>query len=156
MIVVRDSVGTAELGSIVVRDTGGLANIGEAVVRDGAGAQVVFSPSSGMSVSVTPDVYGSAASPTGVAITTSSASVTVSGGTAPFSYLWERTDAEGGTWQILSPTSATTQFRRLLVPPTADAYPATFACTVTDSTGQTAVTSDVDASVINYSSGGGI
>lgn len=69
-----------------------------------------------------------------VAIISDPVTAFVTGGTAPYSYLWTQTG--GPAASIYSPTSATTKFAMGLGPGSSE--DAQFTCTVTDSNGQTA------------------
>ena len=71
-------------------------------------------------------------------VTTSTAKATVSGGYAPYSYLWQRIANGGGTGSSAQfPASASTNFSKPSVPVDA-VYTDTWRVTVTDSTGATA------------------
>ncbi len=96
---------------------------------------------------------GGAASAFAVAISTSAVTAAPSGGTAPYTYAWAIT-APDANWSALSPTSATTQFRRTGVAP-GDSETANFECTVTDALGAVAVSDPVQATVTNYGDPGG-
>jgi hypothetical protein len=82
-------------------------------------------------------VTGTASSASPTAVTTNSATITVVGGIAPFTYAWTVTSFTGGTWSITSATSATTSFACSGVG-AGDLYSAELTCTVTDSGGATA------------------
>ncbi len=75
------------------------------------------------------------------------------GGVAPFSYSWAIT-ALDPDWEVLTPGSAATQFRRENVAP-GDSQTASFECTVTDATGAVATSDPCQATVTNYGDPGG-
>lgn len=139
-----------EIGASFIRDPSNvLVEVSEEAIRDVSGVHTYFAPGGPFTVDVTPDSFGGRLSPGPGAVTTSEVVATPTGGTAPYSYLWTRTDADPSVWQILSPTAAATQFRAEGVGPE-DTLTATFKCTVTDSLGATADSADVNAQAINY------
>jgi hypothetical protein len=77
-------------------------------------------------------------------ITTSFATVTVTGGTAPYSYVWARISADPETWTISNTTGAGTSFTCQDV---ADEHFATaqFQCTVTDAAARVAISNALTA-----------
>lgn len=154
MMLLRDGGGIDEIGAIVVRDGSGLSNIGTGLIRDGDSLETFFAPGSGLTLDVTPVAYGAAATNFATTVTTSTVTVTVTGGTAPYTFAWERTDDVLGDWSIASPTAQSTAFRKGLVSP-GDNETAYFACTVTDANGNSATTIDVSAGVANYGGLGG-
>jgi hypothetical protein len=83
---------------------------------------------------------------------TRTVTATPNGGVAPYTYLWTRTDGGSHAWNITSPTSATTAFSTLVSTNTEQT--ATFICTVTDATGQSAASGAVFADCWN--DGGGL
>lgn len=85
-------------------------------------------------------------------VTTSSTTVIVSGGKAPFAFAWAAVEAFG-TWEVTSPTAATTAFRNSSAVDD-EAQDAIFRCTVTDANGKTA-TVDVTAQAYRYGSDDG-
>lgn len=146
-----------EIGSYFVRDASNtLVEIGEEWVRDSSNVlSLVYSKAGGaFTVDVPPTVYGGAAFTSPIAVTTENATATVTGGRAPYTFLWERTDAALGDWSIISPTAAATSFRRIAVG-AGENDTAEFACTVTDANGSSVASSDVLAYVENYGGLGG-
>lgn len=95
--------------------------------------------------SVAPSSVSGAISRPGVATaTTNEATVTVTGGTAPFTYAWVSTD---GAMTATAPTLAATRFSASVEG--GESASDTFTCTVTDARAQTA-SAVVMASVYNY------
>ena len=68
----------------------------------------------------------------GTTVTTQSATGTPTGGRSPFTYAWTRVSGDTG-FTIVSPTSATTTFRRFVNDEVT--YTAVFRCTATDADG---------------------
>jgi hypothetical protein len=153
MITMRDASGVASIGALVLREAAGLTDIGEVHIRDASGLKELFSPTEGgggaFTVDVTPDSFGARTSTFAGGVTTSEVVATPNGGTAPYSCLWERTDANPEEWTIISPASLVTTFRAAAVGP-GDAHTATFTCTVTDANGHVVVSAAVGAYAINY------
>ncbi len=134
----------------MVRDAGGVAEIGAVLIRDAGGLSEVFNnASAAFTVDVTPDSFGARNSTPPGGVTTSEVVATPSGGTAPYTFLWERTDAAPTDWTIIAPTSQATTFRAAAVGP-GDSFDATFTCTVTDANGNSVVSGEVSANAINY------
>lgn len=152
---VRDASGIDVIGAISVRDGSGLSAIGFGLIREASGLETFFSPAGGaFTVDVPPTVYGGAAFDTPISVTTENVTATVTGGRAPYTYLWERTDAALGDWSIISPNAATTAFRRAALDAN-ESDTAEFACTVTDANGSSVVSADVLSYVENYGGFGG-
>lgn len=95
---------------------------------------------------------GAAASGTSTGINTQ-AITAMPDGVAPFTHAWSIVTPDVA-WSILSPTSATTQFRASPVP-AGDTLTASFIDTVTDANGAIAASDPCDASVTNYGDPGG-
>lgn len=93
------------------------------------------------------DVSGDGGGVAVVTVSTNSSTVSVSGGTPPYTYAWSR---QSGSTQInaTNPSSASTLFRRVNQPIGASES-AIFICTVTDSAARTAQTNTVTASISN-------
>ena len=120
--------------------------------RNAAAALKTFFSAMSASVTVT-EVSGYANSSSAADVTTQGAGVTVTGGASPFTYLWARTDAGPHGWTISNPTASFTYFTCVAVDPF-DPQTASFACTVTDPGGTTALSDTVTASANNL--GGGL
>lgn len=116
-------------------------------VTDGASATKTVD----VSISITRAAMTASASPStlykagpGSSQTTASTTVTVSGGTSPYTYAW--TLVTGDTLTVDSPSAATTTFTKTSIP-SLGAYEATYRCTVTDSTSGTPLTATADVFV---------
>lgn len=151
MSAFRTSGGLMQIAAIHFRDAANvLKDVGVGQHRDGANALKAFFAA--MSASIPETVSGFVNKPSGADVITPSVAVTVTGGSAPYTYLWSRTDAGATTWSITSPTASETTFKAVGVA-SGDTETATFKCTVTSSAGS--VDSNViDATAINL--GGGI
>jgi hypothetical protein len=132
-IWVRNSGATDAIGAIRVREGGVTVEIAQVYVQSGGVAYPLFGSS--ISASAAP-IYCSGYSASGgsIYITTESATVTVSGGTAPYTYAWVPLDSG---WAAIDPSHATTPFRSPLLG-TGENASTTFTCTVTDALGRTA------------------
>ncbi len=148
MLVARDNVAARTITNVKARDASNTLRQCQFVrVRDAG--NVLRTVWAFLTAAATPSAvtgYANSASP--ININTSGAVAAPSGGTPPYSYAWARTDGGGDAWTINSPSAASTTFQATGVNP-GDAFTATFACTVTDSLGVTATTSDVSATSIN-------
>lgn len=81
-------------------------------------------------------------------VATTTTTVTVTGGTAPYSYAWEQ--ASGGLmWAIVTANGASTRFEANGLTP-GQTEVATFICTVTDRDGNEATTAPVQAQATNF------
>ena len=135
-VTARDMSGTVrDIQAIHVRD---VDNVSRLVFQKPGGS----SSAGALTVAPTPAagiaVKGSKIS-TGAAVTiTANASVAVSGGTAPYTYLWEPDHGVVGAVTITTPALAATGFSATLVPP--DVAGGYFRCTVTDASGLKVVT----------------
>lgn len=104
-------------------------------------------------VNATPgNVYGGRAFSGPVTVTTEAATAVPSGTPSGDTYLWSVVSAPTGTWTIISPTSATTQFSCSDVDEF-DSFTATFKCTVTRG-GDSVASNNVEATVTNVGGGG--
>lgn len=154
MIALRKAAGLVTQGGVFLRKAAGLVQQ-EVYLRTAAGLKLIHTPESSIDLDISGDAYGATATDFGVAVTTSSVTVSATGGAAPYSYTCQRNDDPMATdWSILSPNAATTAFRKTIVAP-GDYETATFSFTVTDANGN-AATSDVIAAVVtNYGGLGG-
>ena len=117
-------------------------------LRTASGLKLISSPAVGFSATVSEtDVFGGRSVAATVTVTTFSVTVAPVGGVPPYSYNWARTDAGGGTWDILV-DGASARFRRAVED--GGIYSATFVCTVTDSRGASAAAPSVSATVRNF------
>lgn len=149
MISVRDTVGLKEIGAISARDTVGLKEIAEVYIRDAGGLKLVYNQGSSLAVYVPASTYGAQSSSSPVDVVTEVIAATPTGGVAPYSYLWTRTDGGGGTWDIIFPTAQETSFRANDVAG-GDSLLATFKVTVTDSRGIAVDSININATADNY------
>lgn len=116
-----------------------VGNAQKRVVRieawNGSAWKVAQSFAPPITLNVTPSSVsgtGDAISP--ILITSSTATATPTGGTAPYTYAW--TKVSGDTMTVTNSTSASTAFRTSVGP--GDVKTATYRCTVTDKNGLTA------------------
>ena len=131
-------------------DGGTWRNIKEAWYNDGGTWRKVFS---GLSLTLTIDyteVNGSGATATSggnTIATTFAATVTASGGSGSYTYSWAYVSGSSAT--VLSPSAASTQFRRNGAAPTVldtfFTYSGVYRCTVTDIVSGLTATIDVTA-----------
>ena len=150
-MIVRDGTNTPRtITAIQVRDgTNTPRDISEMWVRDSNNvSRLVFSLTSPFSVSAAPVTRFGKANGTGTA-TTPAATVSVVGGTAPYSYSWQLIGYDNTVPPTAdSPTSASSTFTQTNIDP-GDFYTAFFNCVVTDSTTPTpfiATTNEITAS----------
>jgi hypothetical protein len=92
------------------------------------------------SFTATPSSTSPSATASTVAVTTAAVTLTINGGTGPYSYAW--TKLSGDAITAVSPTAASTQFRGAAMN-VDEVRTAAFRCTVTDSLGATAQTAIV-------------
>lgn len=131
---------------IKMRDAGGIMrNITRVRMRDASNIlRTVFGA---LSVSANTPVSGtSGTSP----VTSSTSTVTVTGGVAPYTYLWRAYLNDAPTYNpngiaILTPTANSTAFRRTMAVP--DVIDGSFECEVTDALGAVIVTNLVDVTL---------
>ena len=147
---VRDEANVSRAAAFVkVRDSGNALRTAT-FLKARNGSVVLKSTFSAMSASASPvdfNAYQSSSSP--IDITTGQATASPQGGVAPFTYAWS--SATG--WTVVSPAAATTGFRADDVPAFESAS-ATFDCTITDSTGASAVNNQINATATNLGGGG--
>ncbi len=154
MIALRKAAGLVTQGAVYLRKASGLVEQ-EVYLRTAAGLKLIHSPSSTpFTVDISGDAYGATASPYAQSVTTSNVTVTPTGGAAPYSYAWAEVSGPFADWSILSPSSASTAFRKGLVSPGDNEF-ATYACTVTDANGNSVVSDTITANVANYGGLGG-
>jgi hypothetical protein len=147
---VRTTTGLGQITGIAVVDAASvLKTVQAAYVRTAAGLKAFFAS---MAASAGANVNGYGNSSSSVDVTTGTVTCTVTGGVAPFTYLWTEVSSDG-TWNILSATSASTAFEAVSVSPSNSVH-GEFKCTVTDANGVTAETGNVAARAVNL--GGGL
>lgn len=156
MSSIRDISGLFEIGAVSVRDAANVATeIGAMLIRDASGPHEVFNNSAGaFDVDVPGSVFGAGAFNGFMSVTTSLATATPSGGQAPYTYFWQRTDGGPATWVITAQASQTTSFRCNGLAP-GDSESATFSCRVTDARGVEVTSDEIAATAENYGSLGG-
>jgi hypothetical protein len=131
----RTGSGLVECGGMMFRAASGLVNTGTAK-RITASANPVTA-------------YGAAENPGAQQVLTNSVEAKPLNGTAPFTYAWARTN--GDELFAASPTAAITAFRGFVG--SGQTKTAAFRCTITDASGRTALTPEVEATVANYGNG---
>lgn len=151
MITARNITTAKQIASIKVRDGSNvLKDIASIKIRNASNVlKTVFSPANNLAVSVPAFVYGAQSSGSAIDVTTEIATAIPTGGTAPYSYSWARTDAFGGTWTIFLPTNASTAFRASSVA-AGDSKLAEFVCTVTDARGNSVASITINATADNF------
>lgn len=149
MISLRDTFGLKQIGAIFMRDAVGLKEIKEVYLRDAGGLKLVYNQGSALAVYVPASAYGAASSNTPVAISTEVIIATPSGGVAPYTYAWVRTDGGVDSWTIIFPASQETSFRANSVA-SGVIRTATFKVTVTDARGQFVDSININATAENY------
>jgi hypothetical protein len=144
---VRGETAFAELASLQFIDVDEVPQpIASGAVRTATGLKSFFASMTAAAAPTSHTGFGNSSSP--VDISTAAASVTITGGVAPFEYLWERSDANPGDWAIVNDEAAATAFTAEAVDPGTTAE-AEFKCTVTDATGATAETNVIARSARN-------
>lgn len=138
-LIMRDASGVPRtITELWVRDASNvLKEITELRVRDtNSVSRIIFSTTSPLSaVASEPIVFGSSFG-TGTATTTST-TITPSGGTAPYTYAWSLLMTTGGVNPTAGgPTSATTNFTQTSLGP-GEGVSSEWLCTVTDDDGNT-------------------
>lgn len=139
--------------ALSIIDGGGVDRVIQQLrIIDASGTdRLIYSTASPLSLSASPTEV-SGGTPGGSPATTDSTTATPADGTAPYTYAWTLVSYTAATAPtVLSPTSATTQFRQTGISPN-DTVTATFRCTVTDALSNTATT-DVLAIFFDYSGG---
>ncbi len=151
MITARNITTTKQIAAVNYRNaSAALKGIASIKIRNAANVlKTVFNPVSNLAVTVPGSVYGAQSSGSSVDVTTEIATAIATGGTAPYTYSWARTDAFGGTWTIFLPTNASTAFRASSVA-AGDSKLATFVCTVTDARGNVAASITINATADNF------
>lgn len=160
MIRARTLSGVKAASALRVRDGGAvLKTVGNVRVRDASSTlRLVYSSASGgaFTVSASPLVcYGGRAGGATLSVTSEEVSVSITGGSGPYTYAWSLIAAVDGTWAVTAPNADKTNFVVSSVP-SGDTYTATFKCTVTDARGLTADSATVQVNCTNYGDLGGI
>ena len=143
-IRLRDAAGTLRtVARIRARDEGGvLRTIQRIRIRDAS--NILRTVWQAMTVALS----GSTASGTAATstITSSSVTATPSGGTAPYTYLWQAAPYNTDGIGITTPTAAATSFRRTACK-SGDTYLGDFNCQVTDALGVVAFSPMVSVTI---------
>lgn len=154
MITVHAPTGDKEAASFTVRTPDGDKAVARILLRTPTGDSEIFSNAAmgDLTVSVSPlSATGSTFNPAAETITTNLVTVTVTGGTAPYSIEWTA-GGGSGLWEITNPFGFETRFIAEGVSP-GDTSEETFTATVTDARGRTGTTT-VPAAVYNFATGG--
>lgn len=160
MIRVKTTTGVKAAAEISIRDAAAaLKVVANVRVRDAANAlKLVYSSSAtgAFTVSASPlTAFGARTGAGPLAITSEEVAVTITGGAAPYTYLWSEVSALSGTWSIQNSTSDRTRFTCSGVP-LGDSYVAEFKCTVTDARGVSSDSATVTVTCTNYGDLGGL
>jgi hypothetical protein len=150
-LAIRDAGNVSRsIAALVIRDaTNTPRTIKELWLRTPDGLKQVFGQ---LAVTVSPTGVSGSVNRAGAATAyTRYVTASPSGGVAPFTYAWARTDGGAHGWAISSPTAAMTNFSTVVS--SATDQTATFACTITDATGMTATSANVSADCWNDGSG---
>lgn len=148
MSAIRTSGGLKEIARISVRNAANvLKEVVAGHVRNAANVLKDFPGIGGLTVIASPgDAYGYGSSNFSIQITTGGVTASVIGGTAPYSYLWT---TAFGQMEAVSPNSATTIFRSILVSP-GDTASDEATCTVTDANGNTGAATGITLNASNF------
>lgn len=128
-ISVRDGSGVSTIGAIYIRTASGLEDVAQFSIRDGDGLHPLLISMSAVASPESAYGYGYSAFP--IIVTTPPSSVTVTGGTPPYTYSWSAVDVG---WSAVSPTAQTTNFRSPSLSSGSGAE-TSFSCVVTDANG---------------------
>ena len=152
MISLRTPDGDAEIGTVSVLTPDGDKLIGRISVLTPDGDKLIYDSATGggggLAVNIDPAlVIGSALTDDPATVTTATATASVTGGTAPYTFAWALDSGNVG-WTATNPTAATTSFRFATIGP-GDSEFGVFEVTVTDARGRTA-TGTVEVQAYNY------
>lgn len=151
MITLRTSAGDKAIAAMTLRTPSGDKGIARATLRTPTGDEVIFDATSSESLpaSSSPiNAVGAETSDADTNVETNFVTVTVTGGTEPYLYLWTQISGTPSDWSINSTNSRTTSFTGLDVPG-GGSFEAIFRCSVSDARGRTGSV-DVNARAINY------
>ena len=160
MITVRAPTGDKAADMVTVRTPTGDKAVARMTLRTPSGDSIIFDATGGggggaggdLTVSVSPlTATGSTFDAMAETVTTNSVTVTVSGGTPPYSIAWTALGGIGA-WTILSPASLSTRFRAV-APSPGDTDNNSFVGTITDARGREGEVT-VPAIVYNFATGG--
>lgn len=137
MTAIRDpSNASKSLKAVALRDAAAASRpVAKIRIRDADNVlEIIGGGTFGFSATAAPDTFsanGSSSSP--IQVTTAVATVTVTGGRAPYTYLWTAPDPN---WEATDPTSRISAFSSGALDP-GDTSETDFTCTVTDADGAT-------------------
>lgn len=160
MIRVKTTTGVKAAAEVRIRDAAAaLKVVGNVWMRDAANAlKLVYSSTAtgAFTVSASPlTAFGARTGSGGLAITSEEVTVTITGGAAPYAYMWTLVSALSGTWTIQNSTSDRARFTCSAVP-VGESYVAKFKCTVTDARGVSSDSATVEVTCTNYGDLGGL
>ncbi|MES2904003.1 MAG: hypothetical protein V4696_07445 [Pseudomonadota bacterium] len=135
------------VGAIYAYD-GSFGEVGEVLCLIGGTWKKVWGALDTLSASISAGCYGAGSSGSSIPVTTNVVSVTVAGGSAPYTYAWARDDAGAPSWTINNPTDDSSSFTVTVA--ASGIETAEFECTVTDADGATVTTNLTYASAENY------
>lgn len=148
MTGVRTTTGLEGIASFNWRDAGGLHTASAIRFRDADNnLQGVFGIGGIVATAVPSDVYGYGNSHAPIVISTSSATVSVVGGSPPYTFSW---GVEFSNFEPISPSSQTCAFRTTSGVGPGDGDNGVASCTVTDSDGRIATSNMVNLNVQNF------
>lgn len=143
-LALRQSGATKAVVALHVRKSGVTKVAERAWLRTGGVLKQILGA---FSVTVSRNAEGWISHSGTVGVTTWLVTASATGAIGSATYSWARTDGGAHSWSINSPSSASTTFTTNVA--AGDEEDATFACTITDSAGQTATTANVRAFCTN-------
>lgn len=150
MIAVQTPSGPKTVAALSILTPSGAKNIARGSILTPTGAKDFFVSGSGggLTVEASPISATGVGSASGTTdVVTNAVTVTVTGGTAPYTYAWDQESGDA-VWSITAPTAMTTRFIATVDADSTES--GSFSCTVTDARGRTG-TVTVTANAYNYS-----